>query len=129
VSAAAALACLLSLAELAPRFRWVRALGFSSEAALATMLLLFIWDLLDTESDIFGRMTGVLAILLGAVTIAVPILQRMSSPEKRSLERGTDAGETGTVRHCVVCGQGLNGDSDAEITCLVCGALFRVEFL
>ena len=127
-SAAAALACLLSLAELAPRFRWVRALGFSSEAALVTMLLLFIWDLLDTESDIFGRMTGVLAILLGAVTIAVPILQRMSRPEKRSLERA-HAGNTGTVRHCVVCGQGLNGSPDAEVTCPECGALFRVQFL
>jgi uncharacterized Zn finger protein (UPF0148 family) len=59
----------------------------------------------------------------------VPILQRMSSPEKRSLERGADAGATGTVRHCVVCGQRLNGSPDAEVTCPECGALFRVEFL
>ena len=39
-SAAVALACLLSLAALAPRFRWVRALGFLSDAALTTMLKL-----------------------------------------------------------------------------------------
>ena len=91
------------------------------------MLILFIWDLLDTENEIFARMTGVLAILVGAVTIAVPILQRMSNPEERSLEE-VNAGGPGSVRHCVVCGQALNEAPASEITCPECGARFRVEF-
>ena len=126
-SAAAALACLLSLAALAPRFRWVRALGFFSDAALATMMILFVWEGLDTESEIFTRMTGVLAILLGAVTVAVPILHRMSSPDEHSLDLA-NAARTGTVRHCVVCGKGVNGTPNAELTCSGCGARFRAEF-
>jgi hypothetical protein len=127
-SAAAALACLLSIADLDSRFRWVRALGFFCDAALATMLILFIWDLLDTENDIYARMTGVLAILVGAVTIAVPILQRMSNPEERSVDR-VDAGDSGMVHHCVACGQAVSGAPETAHTCLECGVRFRVEFL
>jgi hypothetical protein len=126
-SAAAALASLLSLADLAPRFRWVRVLGFLSDAALATTLILFIWEILDPENDALGRMTGVFAILLGAATVAVPILYRMSGPDEPLADRAK-VGRPGTVNHCVVCGQGLAGSPDTEITCSRCGARFRIEF-
>ncbi len=126
-SAAAALACLLSLAVLASRFRWVRVLGLFSDAALAAMLIQFVWELLDTEGEILARMTGVLAILLGSVTVAVPILQRMSRPEESSRER-TGAHGRESVRHCVVCGQALNEAPATEINCPECGARFRIEF-
>ena len=125
-SAATALACLLSLADLDSRSRWVRGLGFFCDTALATMLTLFIWDLLDPKNEILARLTGVLAILLGAVSIAVPILQRMSRREERLMERTSAAG---TVRHCVVCGHGLNDAHHVDILCPECGAHFNVEFL
>lgn len=117
-AAAAALACLLSLADLAPRFRWVGALGYFSDAALATMLDLFVWDLLDTHDELFSRLTGVFSILLAAVTVAVPILHRMSSL----------GGATGSVRHCVACGREVTGAPGGEVVCSGCGARFRVEF-
>jgi len=126
-STAAALACLLSLVALAPRFRWVRALGFVADAALTTMLNLFVWELLDTPNDVLARLTGVFAILLGAVIIAMPILQRMGKPEERRLA-GANAGTAESVRHCVVCGERLKGAQQAEFTCSGCGARFRVEF-
>jgi hypothetical protein len=127
LSAGAALACLLSLAALAPRFRWVRALGFLSDVALAITLILLIWDLLDPESDVLGRVIGVQAILLGAATVAVPILHRMSRPDE--LPPGAASpGATGSVRYCAVCGHGLTAASDEAITCPRCGARFRVEF-
>jgi len=90
------------------------------------MLTLFIWDLLDPKNEILARLTGVLAILLGAVSIAVPILQRMSRREERLMERTSAAG---TVRHCVVCGHGLNDAHHVDILCPECGAHFNVEFL
>jgi len=126
-SAAAAVASLLSLAALAPRFRWVRMLGFLSDAALATTLILFIWDILDPQNEALARMTGVLAILLGAATVAVPILHRMSSPDEPSLSHAKPDG-TAAVRHCVACGQELTGSPNTEITCSRCGARFRIEF-
>lgn len=125
--AAAALASLLSGAALARRFRWVRALGFLSDAALTIMLNLFVWDVLDPENDRFTRLTGVLAILLGAVTVAVPILHRMSSSDEASRGRPI-AGGAESVRHCVVCATPVNGSPNSELRCSGCGVRFRVEF-
>jgi hypothetical protein len=128
IGAAIALACLLSIPDLAPRFRWVRAIGFFSDAALVSMLNLFIWDLLDTEGNIPARMTGVFAILLGGTTIAVPVLHRMSSAGDNSQHAAT-LDSTGIAKHCVACGQPLKGSPGNQFTCSACGTRFRVEFL
>ncbi len=121
VGAAAALACLLSLAALAPRFRWVRVSGYASAAAVALMLNLFIWHVLEPEEGLPVRLTGVLAILLAAVTITVPILHRLS-------ERPVPAPAV-PVRHCVACGERLAGMAGTEIECPACGARFLVQGL
>jgi hypothetical protein len=122
LGAAAALACLISLASLPARWTWVRWLGHVSAAAVSVLLLLFIWEVLGTDDEWASRWLGVLAIVLGAVTITVPILHRMSGHEASP---GPVAGLS--VRHCVACGAGLDGAPGDDLECPGCGVRFRVE--
>lgn len=118
---AAALACLLALATLAPRFAWVRWLGYAADLAVAVMVSLIIWHVLADDSEAVGRTLGVLSILLAAATVAVPILHRMS-------QRDTP-GEPGAIRHCVSCGGRVEGAAGEEIRCPECGARFQARLL
>jgi len=68
---------LLSLARLRRSFEWVRIATVSVVALLAGQACVMIAAELD-EDELF-RLLGVLAILAGAGTLAVPILHRVSS--------------------------------------------------
>ena len=120
---AAALACLLSLATLARRFRWTQLLGMISAFLLAAMLVFLVWA--DVDSEAVWRIVGVLAILVGAVTIAVPVLHRMSMPTAGS---DSSSQESSIRFFCAACGSGLAGGSNV-VSCRQCGARFRVDLL
>ncbi len=119
---AGALACLLSLATLARRFRWTQFLGVISAFLLVAMLIFLIW--VEVENEAVWRIVGVLAILVGTVTIGVPVLHRMSLPSE-----GSDSfSQESSIRFCVACGSRQAGGSDV-VTCRQCGARFRVDLL
>lgn len=122
LACAAALTCLLSLATLARRFRWTRLLGLISAFLLAAMLVFLVWA--DVDSEMVWRIVGVLAILVGAVTIGVPVLHRMSVSPARS----DSLRQESSIRFCVACGSALAGDSEV-VTCRQCGVHFRVDGL
>jgi hypothetical protein len=120
---AAAHACLLSLAALTTRFRWVPWVAYGSALLIVATVLGLIWDVLP-ESDGIGRFVGVLAILLAAVTITVPILHRMDG----SVSPTVSTPSARSIRFCVACGQPLE-EKPGMLECQACGSTFRVEWI
>ena len=81
VSAACAHLSLLSLAKLERRFAWVRIAAHAAVWPLAAVLLFLIWDSEWMGEEISGRVTGVLSILVGVVTVITPIFHWLSRAE------------------------------------------------
>lgn len=116
LAAACAHASLMSLAGLAPRFRWSLASAYFLALILALSVIVLMW--MESEDELAWRGVGVLSVLLSAATIAVPVFHRMSR-----LEGGED--RPGAARFCPACGRALEAAPDR---CAHCGARFRVEF-
>jgi hypothetical protein len=68
---------LVTLAKLDDRFRWAMILLFVSATGLVLILLGIIWSD-GTESELVGRVVGVLSIGVAALTIMIPIFHRLS---------------------------------------------------
>ena len=119
VGAWATLSSLLALGQLAPRYRAT----FWAAVALAAVLAIFgldgLWS--DTGGDYF-ELVAVVAVLLAAFTVAVPVLHRMSREEERG-PRGL------RVRFCPSCGGALAGSAGVRLRCPACGAAVSVRFL
>ena len=123
VAVASAHASLLSLAGLAPRFRWAFLAAVGLGFALAALGVSWIWG--EWSSDLFGRSFGVVAVLLAAFTILVPVLHRASREELAALA----AEEISSVQFCPSCGRPAAAGADGAGTCARCGARFSVRFL
>lgn len=67
---------LLLMARLAPRFAWLRPTTWGLIFALAAYGSALLWGEADGEG--FFRLLGVLSILVAALTLATPVLHRMS---------------------------------------------------
>jgi hypothetical protein len=120
-AAVSVLVSLLSLAELAPRYRPALPAAGLLAVALAGMSLHVVWS--DGSSEAYARALGVVAVLLAATTVAVPILHRASrGAAPVALPSGGD------VRFCPHCGRRLASATRIETTCTACGATFRVSF-
>ena len=119
---AAAHVCLLSLARLEARFRWAFLLGATCAALLAVQLSVLVWaELFDEEWS--WRSLGVVAIVLAATTIAVPLLHRISSlPLKET------SGDAPRLRACPACGAELDAPVGV-IRCAGCDGRFKIERL
>lgn len=119
---AAAHVCLLSLARLEARFRWAFLLGATCALLLAVQLSLLVWvKLFDEEWS--WRFIGVVAIVLAATTIAVPLLHRISS-----LPLEETSGDAPRLRACPACGAELDAPI-GEIHCSACDGRFQIERL
>jgi hypothetical protein len=70
---------LLSLAQLAPKHRWARALGHVVGTALVTAVLALVWDLVE-GTDGLWRFIGALAILDAAFTVMIIAFHVMETP-------------------------------------------------
>ncbi len=80
---------LISLARLDPRFRWALISVFVSVGSLSALILVLIWWEGVYESDVLMRILGVLAIIVAALTIVIPVFHKLSD---NILERsGIDA--------------------------------------
>lgn len=69
---------MLFLANLAPGYRWAYIVAYQLILGLATLLsATFVFELFDDGEGIW-RLTGVLAILVAAITLLVPVFHYMS---------------------------------------------------
>lgn len=123
VGAAAAYASLLTLARLAPRFRWTFWSAFLLTYVLAGMFVSLTWG--EWSSEWFGRWLGVVAVLVAAFTAATPILHRVSRQELAAAEQR----KARRVALCPGCGSTVAAAADEEAACSRCGVRFRVRFL
>ncbi len=122
LAVALALSSLVSLARLAPRYRWAYPAVVSLALLLVALGAAALWGEFSDKS--FYRGLGVVAVLLAAVTLAVPILHRASRHELAPAEPGARP-----VGFCPRCGRSLSAEADAETTCPGCGARFIVHLL
>jgi Zn finger protein HypA/HybF involved in hydrogenase expression len=87
---------------------------------LGALVTVAIWGTGDAEW--YGRTVGVVAVLLAAFTLLVPVLHRASRAELARLAAERAAG----VRFCPCCGAALEAAPGAPTTCPRCGARFTV---
>lgn len=118
---AGVLSSLLGLARLARRFRWVLAVALGLIALLALFYVTAIWAELDNPPTWLVRVYGVVAILVAAFVVAVPVLHRASARRPEAL--------AAPVSFCPGCGRPLSARLREEASCPACGARFRVEYL
>ncbi len=121
VAAAAAFVSVLSLAELALRYRPVFLATALLAALFAAMLVRVVWS--EGASEAYGRVLGVVGVLLAATTVSVPILHRASRSEARA-----EARSGSEVLFCPACGRRLGAAATAGTRCAACGAVFHVSF-
>lgn len=81
VSASCSHISLLSLARLERKFMWSRYAAHIAVWAVAAILLYFIWTDGNIDEDLMGRVTGVLGIIIAALTVITPVFHRLSSSE------------------------------------------------
>lgn len=117
----AALSSLLSLARLAPRFHRVFQAAVVFGLVVMALGVTGMWA--EISSDWFWRSFGVAAVLLGGLTLSIPVLQRVSRDELVA-----EAAEGRLVRFCPACGHELAGDGGEPYVCPSCGARFSVRF-
>ena len=117
---AGVLSSLLGLARLAHRFRWVLAVALGLIAVLALCYVTAIWAELNDPPTWLVRVFGVVAVLVAAFVVAVPVLHRAGA-------RGS--GEHVAVRFCPACGHPLSARADEDAVCPGCGTSFRVRYV
>lgn len=115
-------ACVLSLAELAPRYRRVFPVADALAVVLGAMIVAGIWA--GFPGAWYGRSVGVVAVLLAAASVSVPILQRASRGEI-----GAAAPAQPDVRFCPACGRPVLPATGDDAACGSCGNRFRVRYL
>ena len=118
VGGAGSLASLLALPRLAPRHRHVLTTALALGAVAAAMVLVQIWGELD--SSLYARALGVVAVLLGAVAVSIPVLHRIGDTA------GADAAAD-VPRFCPFCGAELTVGRGRSATCGACGRSFSVR--
>ncbi len=70
---------LLSLAKLDRRFKWSYYAAHALIWTLAGFLIWLVWTIENDISDLAGRIIGVLSIAVAAVTVATPIIHKLSN--------------------------------------------------
>jgi len=116
VAGAAALASLLSAWPVGGRAAWVGTAGGLLLAAATIALLAGMW--FEVDSPGFWRVFAVLAVLLAATSLAIPILHRAGSSVARV-----------AIADCPFCGSPIEGTTDTAITCPTCGRRFLVHLV
>jgi hypothetical protein len=122
VASFAVLVSLLALARLSARYRAVFPAAVALAALLAGMIVFAVWS--GNPSSAYGRAMGVVAVLLAAATVAMPVLHRAARSEPA--EEPPPAGAE--LRFCPSCGRPIPATGTAESSCPACGARFRVAF-
>lgn len=115
------LASVLSLVRLASRYRRVFPIAVSLAGLLGAMIVAGVWG--EFETTWYPRLLGVVAVLLAAVTVALPILHRASQADREAAA----VPSTVRTRFCPFCGGPVIDVTGKGVTCGSCGARFRVR--
>lgn len=119
---------LLSLSKLLPRYIPVLRAAWAFAALLVVMIITLIWGGEDViESSLYVRTMGVVIVLLGAVTLAVPILHRASRGALLAESR-TEGSTKREIVYCPNCGNTSLVDEGDEKRCTACGVRFSVDY-
>lgn len=113
VGTAGAVSAVLSARPLGGRNAWLQQAARILVAAAATMIVGGIW--FEPSSDAYWRVFAVIAVLIAASGLAIPILHRSSG------------GAGAHVAHCPLCGGDVDAATEADITCVRCSRTFRVR--
>ena len=114
IAVASALACLLSAWPIEGRSAWVGVAANLLIAGVGGMLLFALW--FEVGSSGYWRGFSVLAVLLAAAALAVPVLHRGGPEATRE-----------PIRHCPFCGSTIEGVSGRPITCPSCSRHYTVN--
>ncbi len=114
---------LLSLVQLAHRYRWILAFGFACAGALACLLTVLIWNDFD-ELDTLWRWIGVVSVLLCAATVIAPIFHRLSRSESGDAPVDFEP----MLRFCPHCGAAATPKAEETTTCRQCAVRYSVHF-
>ena len=120
VGGAGTLVGLMALLPLANSYRPVRLGHIVTTTALLATALYALW--IDNPGSIMARVIGVEAVVVAALTLALPAVSRLTSVQPTSHQSDVE------VRFCPYCGDAIvsrdSGESDQS--CEPCGLQFRV---
>lgn len=127
-AAATTHACLLSLARLAPRFAWAKAISLLAVYCLALLIVIAIYN--EPASDFGFKLIGTASIIVAALAIMTPIFHRLSRDDFAidGGKGGTSAQELWATVTCPQCGSS-QPNSLLETTCDRCGCRFVMKIV
>lgn len=114
IAVAGAMAAVLSGWPIRGRAAWVGSAAQRLIALGVFMVLGGIWFEIDNEA--YGRAFAVLAVLLGAAGLAIPILHRSSTGRVRL-----------PIEHCPFCGSPMSGETGTALVCEDCLMTFNIR--
>lgn len=123
VGTAVAHGSLLALARLAARFWILVRSAYVLDAMLSTLIIAAIW-IPETDGPWLSRVLGILAVLVAAASVAVPVTARLGGTDRP--ERAPSRAQV--IAFCPSCGQSLASTTQVNIRarCAVCGFEFEV---
>ncbi len=129
---AASYVSLVSLAVIRPEFTQIVHGAYVLTVILSAMIASAIWG--EPGGDVFGRIIGVISILLAAATVSIPVLHRISRDDATA-KTGPD--DSAGYEHvymdrlptiCLSCGStGIAIDEDGRCECSECNARYLIE--
>ena len=72
---------LLSLARFDRRFAWARPAAHTLVWVLAGFLVFLLWFVPEDPPEVYGRIAGVLSILVASITVVTPVFHKLSASE------------------------------------------------
>lgn len=128
---AASYVSLISLAVVRREFSRIVHGAYALTVVLSAMITSAIWS--EPGGDVFGRVVGVISILLAAATVSIPVLHRISRDDVGT--PGSDAEDR--YEHvymdryptiCLSCGSTrITIDESGKCDCDDCNAGYRIE--
>lgn len=111
---------LLGNARLAAEHRWIEFVATTSAVILAGLVLVAIWGEIDESG--FGRVIGVAAVVVAAMSVVVPVMHRLDAVPAEDVDRPVDV-----YRFCPACGAPAETRSREATRCEACGAGYRID--
>lgn len=130
VSVLVTLLCLTTLVRLLPRYAWVPRFAGAAAGVLTAMFVTTLWA--DLGDGWYARSGGVVAVLLAASLVALPVLHRASrGRDALPATPGSEFGALAEPRFCPFCGTATapGAATPRDLACAACGARVAVQVL
>ncbi len=106
---------LVSIARVPKKFRLLQLAAYPLSGLLTGFLIAAMWEQIDGAGVV--QVAGVIGILTVAISVILPVLQRLSRDGASGRRR---------IRYCPYCGKPLSAKRGG-VTCPSCRAAFRVQ--